>query len=802
MSKTSDIPYFLFGDDEMIRLTRSYDWENTKLGHPDHWPNELKVTLDIVLHSKFPMFLFWGTDYICFYNEAYIPSLGISGKHPSILGMKGIEAWEELWSEMEPLLNQVSRGEGTVYLENQLIPFSRNGMIEDMYWTFSYSPVHNAEGDITGVLTVCSETKTIVRKHQDLRNSEERFRSMAEDTDLYIVTSDETGDATYFNPAWTRLTGADMDQLTGLGWIAFVHPEDRDNFHELYLGSFGKRAPFTGEVRARSKEGKYRWLLANATPRFYPDGKFAGYIGIFTDITERKEVEQSAELFRITAEKAIDPFILMHRDSSFKYLNQAALAKWGYSLEEAQSLKVSDVDVVFDLKMYQELFEKAQNATIPLFETQHKNKSGTIYPVEVTVSGITLGGKEFMLAMARDISERKKAENLIKENELRFRLLAEQSPIWVWMVDQNLNVQYANKQMLQFLGFKDYSKFIGKKWKAFLHTEDYPKVHETFEKAREYREAFTCEYRMKESSSGQYYWFHVWAIPKYVEENLVGFIGTAVNIDEQKASTLKLEKVVAERTKALTKSNKELEEMNLELESFAYISSHDLQEPLRKIETFSSQILSLDFDNLSERSRDRFKRMQRAAKRMRSLIQDLLTYFRTSKADLSFEYTDLNKTAGEVVANLQEELETLHAVVKIGELPSADVIPLMFQQLLFNLISNSLKFTKENSTPEIHIKGKVLVGSSINHKKVDNKKEYCCITVVDNGIGFDQQYADRIFEVFQRLHENEKYIGTGIGLSIVKKVVENHRGVISVISAPGKGAKFKIYIPVHQDLGK
>lgn len=675
MSKTSDIPYFLSGDGEMATLTRSYDWETSELGHPDHWPKELKVTLGIILHSKFPMFLFWGSEYVCFYNDAYRPSLGVSGKHPSILGMKGAKAWEEIWPDIKPLLSQVSRGEGTVNRENQLIPFYRNGVIEDIYWNYSYSPVHNEKGAITGVLTVCNETAAVVQRHHDLRNSEQRFRGMAEDTDLYIVTGDETGNANYFNPSWTRLTGAEMEELTGIGWAEFVHPEDKESFSKLYFGSLGKRAPFTGEVRARTKDGDYRWLLANATPRFYQDGSFAGYIGIFTDITERKEIEHSAELFRITAENAIDPFIIMRRDSSFEYLNPAALSKWGYTKEEAQCLKVEDVDAIFDLRMYQDLFEKAQKSTIPLLETQHKKKNGDIYPVEVTVSGITLGGKEYMLAIARDISERKKAENLIKESELRFRLLAEQSPIWVWMADENLNIQYANQQMLNFLGFEDSSQFVGKVWEEVLYPDDIPKVYETFKEARNYREAFIYEYRLRESSSGQYYWFQVWAIPKYEEDNLVGYIGTAVNIDEQKAFTLKLEKEVAERTKALAKSNKELEEMNKELESFAYISSHDLQEPLRKIQTFSSQILSLDYDKLSDRSKDKFKRMQRAAQRMQSLIQDLLAYSRTNTEDRIFVYTDLNETAGEVVANLQEELESLQAVVKIGELPSVDIIP-------------------------------------------------------------------------------------------------------------------------------
>ncbi|MDC6351310.1 PAS domain S-box protein [Zeaxanthinibacter sp. PT1] len=798
MSKTTNTPYFLRGDGEMAKLTRDYEWEETELGDPIKWPDELKITLDILLNSQFPMFLFWGKDYRCFYNDAYRPSLGAGGKHPSILGMKGEEAWSEIWPDIEPLLRQVSKGDGTVYRENQLIPFFRNGVVEDIYWTYSYSPVHNKNGEITAVLTVCNETTQVLEKQKNLRNSEQRFRSMAEDTDLFIVTGDESGNATYFNPAWTRLTGAKMSELTGTGWSDYVHPDDLEPFSTLYFGSLAKRAPFTGEVRVRAKDGDFRWILANATPRFNPDGAFAGYIGIFTDITERKRIEENFELFKIIAENAIDPFILMREDGTFEYLNNAAIKKWGYTEDEAKKLRVPDVDTVFDLEGFRALFKKAQEDSIPMFETVHINKKGETYPVEVTLTGITLGGTPYMHAIARDISERKIAEQQLMASEQQFRLLAEQAPVWVWMADPDLNVEYANSQMLDFMGFDELTEFLDHVWKDVVHPDDISVIQETFREAQNSKKSFEYEHRVRQAITGEYHWFHVRAVPRYEDDQLIGYIGTGVNIDEQKAFTQKLEEEVSERTKALAESNKVLGEMNKELEAFAYISSHDLQEPLRKIQTFSSQIMSKDYENLSDKSQDKFQRMQQAAERMQALIQDLLAYSRTSTEERNFEITDLTELSQQVVGTLQEELEELNAVITIGQLPTAPVIPFQFQQLLFNLISNSLKFAHPEKSPEIKIEGEIVNGKRLEHKKAQAGIKYCCITVGDNGIGFEQKYADRIFEVFQRLHPKDKYIGTGIGLSIVKKIVDNHNGVISAKSQTGEGTEFMICIPLVQ----
>src|SRR6478736_6467765 len=158
-SRETSVNYnFLNGGGEAAELIASIDWSQTSLGAIEWWPQSLRTTLSIILHSKFPMFLFWGSDLICFYNDAYRPSLGNDGKHPSAMGSHGEDVWPEIWDIIKPLIDQVlNRGEAT-WSENQLIPIYRNGKIEDVYWTFSYSPVNDESGEVSGVLVTCNET--------------------------------------------------------------------------------------------------------------------------------------------------------------------------------------------------------------------------------------------------------------------------------------------------------------------------------------------------------------------------------------------------------------------------------------------------------------------------------------------------------------------------------------------------------------------------------------------------------------------------------------------------------------------
>jgi PAS domain S-box-containing protein len=256
-----------------------------------------------------------------------------------------------------------------------------------------------------------------------------------------------------------------------------------------------------------------------------------------------------------------------------------------------------------------------------------------------------------------------------------------------------------------------------------------------------------------------------------------------------------LEKKVKERTLELQTANDELEKKNIELASFAYVASHDLQEPLRKIRTFSERILAREADNLSETGQDYFRRIDKAAERMQALINDLLSFSKTGTEQGQIEDVDLSQLVQEVLADLGDDIKTKNAVIVAEGLCNAHVISFQFRQLLANLIGNALKFSKPDESPRVSIRSKIIDIAALPADGAVHHGQYCHLNVTDNGIGFDQQYAERIFELFQRLHGRQDYEGTGIGLAIVKKIVSNHHGIIRASSEPGKGASFDIYIP-------
>jgi signal transduction histidine kinase/CHASE3 domain sensor protein len=257
----------------------------------------------------------------------------------------------------------------------------------------------------------------------------------------------------------------------------------------------------------------------------------------------------------------------------------------------------------------------------------------------------------------------------------------------------------------------------------------------------------------------------------------------------------KFEQEIVRKNRELQQKNAELQSINKELESFTFISSHDLQEPLRKIQNFASLILEDKQQPLSDKGKFYFERINVAAKRMQILIRDLLTYSRTTSSDRKFIDIHLSQIVLEVIDEFWEEIKEKNAIVEIGDMCEVKVIHFQFHQLIHNIIGNSLKFSNQHIPPIINVNGTIKNGLELNNPNLLPDKAYCHICISDNGIGFEPQYQDRIFEVFQRLHDKEKIPGTGIGLAIVKKIVDNHRGFITATGQLNKGATFDIYIP-------
>lgn len=274
-------------------------------------------------------------------------------------------------------------------------------------------------------------------------------------------------------------------------------------------------------------------------------------------------------------------------------------------------------------------------------------------------------------------------------------------------------------------------------------------------------------------------------------------IGANTDITDQKYFKEALETKVKERTLELYEKILKLEQTNAELISFSNISSHDLQEPLRKILIFSARILETEADTLSKNALNYLERMQQSAHRMQNLLQDLTAYSRTNVKATKFETTDLNLIIEDVKITLSEELEQKDVTFNLKNICALKIIPLQFTQAILNLLSNSIKFAKDDQPLVIDIACEEVKGSASGIPQLASQQVYTHIRITDNGIGFEPQYNTRIFEVFQRLHGREEYSGTGMGLAIVKRVIENHDGLILANGKQNAGATFDIYIPAH-----
>ena len=414
-----------------------------------------------------------------------------------------------------------------------------------------------------------------------------------------------------------------------------------------------------------------------------------------------------------------------------------------------------------------------------------------------------------ILLTIEDISDVKIAEQLVKESEERYQaaVSAVLGIVWTNSADGNM---YGEQKSWEYLTGQTFEEYQGYGWTKAIHPDDRQPTVSAWQVAVNNKSNFIFEHRvlLKNGSWGH---FSVRALPTFnLDGSIKQWVGvhtdiTAKKIAEDKILNLanELEVQVIDRTKKLAISNKKLEEnnvslqiLNKELQAFSYVASHDLQEPLRKIQTLANRIIETE-GTLSTKGKDYFERMQKAAERMQALIQDLLAFSNIQSTDgKPFTTCNLNVVVEDAKIELSELIKETKATINVSKLCDVQIIPFQLRQVFVNLISNAIKFTKQNVAPIITIKSKIVKYDIKKPKVMGINKDYCHITVADNGIGFEPNYNEKIFEVFQRLHNRDEYPGTGIGLAIVKKIIENHNGVITAKAVQGKGATFEIYLPL------
>ena len=426
-------------------------------------------------------------------------------------------------------------------------------------------------------------------------------------------------------------------------------------------------------------------------------------------------------------------------------------------------------------------------------EKKYLQRRQKIYDQEISLSpvfsiSLFLAALTFIILAYRQIS--RDIKRLIVYNKrllISTRLMAESEIIgkfstWQWDLDLD-KIDYSDNQF-RLLGFKP-NEFVPEKdtFLKFVHHDDKDAVEKSIEGIITDQKLPFVYYKIALPNNEVRYFK---STGKLLTDQQGSKILLGINFDITDEHLMNIE---------LRERNKELEKSNQELASFNHVASHDLQEPLRKIQTFISRVSDTDKAVMSQSARDYILKIEVSAKRMRVLIDDLLLFSRTNTTKKEFLKSDLNELFENAKSELTEIIDEKKAIIHKSKLPKLEVIPYQIEQLFINLIGNSLKYSQPDVHPEITIETEKVLSKDYPDLLDQNIKKFYKISFSDNGMGFDPQFKETIFILFQRLHSKTDYPGTGIGLAICKKIVENHKGHITAESNIGKGSVFTVFLP-------
>ena len=941
---------FLSGGGEMGALMRAYNWESSPIGSADKWPQNLRTTLGILLNSKFPMFLYWGPNLVCFYNDAYRFSLANNGKHPLILGMKGEEAWSETWYLLKPSIDQVIYDGEATWSEDQLVPIYREGEMKDAYWTFSFSPVKDESNQTAGVFLTLIETTEKVKNLKKLIEANNQLAFAIEATelgtfDLNPLTNKFIGNnrlkdwfglphyievdlilAINVMVEKDRSRVADAIQKTlqyesgGLYDIEYsiLNPVTKQ---ERIVRAKGKawfrddQTPYrfngtlqdiTEQSNARRKteisEAKFRnlilqapvlistllgtsfivdtinktaleiWgkpyeevinkLLFESSPEleksmkkilsdvyitgesfiakeipvqlkrlgkpdtayfnmvYQPlrdlDNKIYGIIIIGTEVTEsvnaRKLIEASGEFNRTVLESSPDCLKVLDIEGRIQFMNVNGL----YQME-IDNFSTFDNKNWFTLwgseneALAKASIDKALTGSTAQFTALSLTARGTPKWWDVVVSPVVKRGEQVqqIISVSRDITEKKKAEEATEKMAAYLKLATDSANVGTWSLNiQTQELEWSGLHK-KIWGYNEQNKNLTyEDWYKAIVPEDVALAFQKIDESKVNNSIYEVDYRIKRANDGAIIWIKSRGQYQYDELGVANKLtGISIDISQQKMFSESLELKVKERTEELAFKSIELEEMvqtlasknielehsNSELKSFTYIAGHDLQEPLRKIQIFGKLIN--DSENFSDKTQDYFNRIIAASEHMQNLIVSLLDFSRVDADKLIIVPCNLNTIVKESKNELSLIILEKKAIIEYVNLPTINGSHIQLCQLFTNLISNALKYSRPEIVPHIIITSERVDGKQIEHPSTNKQKEYYAISITDNGIGFRNEYATKIFELFQRLHSKNVYSGTGIGLAIVNKIAINHNGFMVAEGNPGIGSTFIFYVP-------
>jgi PAS domain S-box-containing protein len=628
------------------------------------------------------------------------------------------------------------------------IPISDGEGFANKFWRVTHYPLWGEDGKISAVyqatedITDKRDTETkLQRTEQQLHEalSSGLIGTWLWDVHKDIVIGDEYMAAMFGVSVEDATEGLPVSRFTNC-----IHPDDRSRVQKDISKALKNDTVFISEYRTLRTDGSTRWLAARGRIERAKDGSPYHFPGVVIDITERKVLETNLTFLNKAGDILSSSLDYRKTLQNIARLSVQSIADW------------CSVEILNDQGVLQQVAVSHKDPQKVKWAIELRKQQG---PPDLSLPTglpqvIRSGKPEFYPAIDDAVLV------AAAEDEEQLKLLRE------------IGMSAAIVAPLTVGG-----KTIG--GITFISAEQ--KRHYT-EQDLDMAMALSNRASIAITNAGLY-------------DNAQHEIVARKRLeDELRIANEELERRVDERTAQLEDTNLSLQRSNQELQDFAYVASHDLQEPLRKIQAFGNLLEDEYGDKLGD-GKDYLQRMRNAAARMSALIEDILSFSRVTTKARGFSPVDLDQIVKGVLDDLETRIEDTHAEIIVGELPTIDADAMQMRQLLQNLIANALKFHKPDEAPIV----KIIAKRDISQ---DKRNKMYTLEIQDNGVGFEEKYLDRIFAVFQRLHNRESYEGTGIGLAVCRKIVERHGGTITAKSRPGKGATFIVTLPVHQKRGE
>jgi PAS domain S-box-containing protein len=590
--------------------------------------------------------------------------------------------------------------------------------------------------------------------------------------------------------------------------VEYLHPKDKD----MFLQSVNQLKKFNPEIeyfpRIKLKDGTKKMLSVRTEVIYNDKGEAYKMIGTAQDITQQKLNEKKLRENQNFIQKITDAtpsIIAVYNIHTGKYLfvNQALENILGYPpnliMEEGLSFFTTLIHPDDFIRVSEENKTALEAANRNVYSTKElvvdfkyrmRHKNGEYRWLHTYGTIFDRNDKsevEHILNVSIDITDKVNAEKKVIEQEYFIQHIADASPTVLYLFDTvKDSIVYINQEIAPVLGYTpDEVIKMGSSVKSVLfHPDDHHKIAQNIKQQKNDKSFTEYECKMKDKNKG---WRCLLIREIRFKQNEQGdytqVLCAALDISDRK----QIEETLYHKTMELQQSNASLEE-------FAYVASHDLKEPLRKITTFGDRLMIKEKEVLKQDSLSYLQKIIESSQRMQRMIDDLLSISMIS-GEKTFEKHELQLILNEVIQTLEFKIEESKAVIKSDDLPVANIIPSQFRQLFQNLISNSLKFSRIDVIPLITITHAYLSPQEIDQHQLTKSTRFLQITFTDNGIGFDDKYSEKIFSIFHRLHGRSEYEGTGIGLAICKKIMENHSGKIFATGKENEGAVFNIIIP-------